>query len=186
MKIHDGYAIEVSIPSICEPEDTSHVVKSRETDSFENEIHDYTAEVRSSNELLGDLQGSERKVNTSSKETWAMTGTRKLEADSLSLTPNKASLNTRRIITMNEKKWITIQANVSRGRPLAVSMSRLVTTMLRHFDQEERQTDGSRYWDSIKSVLVRRFAQQGARDFDDEACLQMIFEGSTKRRIVFC
>ena len=41
--------------------------------------------------------------------------------------------------------------------------------MLRHFDQEERQTDGSRHLDSIKSVLVRKFAHEGARDFDDEA-----------------
>ena len=36
----------------------------------------------------------------------------------------------------------------------------------RHFDQDERQTDGSRHWDSIKPVLLRAFAQEGARDFD--------------------
>ena len=58
--------------------------------------------------------------------------------------------------------------------------------MLRHFDQEERQTDGSRHWDSIKSVLVRKFAYEGARDFSDEAWLQKIFEGSTKKTIEYC
>ena len=79
-------------------------------------------------------------------------------------------------------------ANVSRGRPLAVLISMKVTTMLRHYDQEEeeRQTDGSRDWDSITSVLMSQFAQQGARDFDDEKWLQMIFEGSSKKRIEYC
>ena len=66
-------------------------------------------------------------------------------------------------------------ANVSKGRPLAVLISMKVTTMLRHNDQEERQTDGSRFWGSITSVFVRKFAHEGARDFDDEAWLQMIF-----------
>ena len=37
--------------------------------------------------------------------------------------------------------------------------------MLRHFDQDERQTDGSRNWDLIKSVLMRKFAHEGGRDF---------------------
>ena len=55
VKIHDGYSIEVAIVSICEPEDTSYVVISRETERFVNEIHDHIAEVRSSNELLEDL-----------------------------------------------------------------------------------------------------------------------------------
>ena len=77
-------------------------------------------------------------------------------------------------------------ANVSRGRPLAVLISMKVTTMLRQYDQEERHTDGSRYWDSITSVLVRKFAHEGARDFDDEKWLQMIFEGSSNKRIEYC
>ena len=58
--------------------------------------------------------------------------------------------------------------------------------MLRHFDQEERRTDGSRHWDSIKSVLMRKFALEGGRDFSDEAWLQMILKGSTKKRIEYC
>ena len=42
------------------------------------------------------------------------------------------------------------------------------------------------HWDSIKSVLVRKLAYEGARDFSDEAWLQKIFEGSTKKRIENC
>ena len=43
----------------------------------------------------------------------------------------------------------------------------MVTTMLRHFDQEERQPDGSRHRDSIKLVLMEAFAHEPARDFDN-------------------
>ena len=42
------------------------------------------------------------------------------------------------------------------GSGLAVSISKAVTTMSRHFDQDEGQTDGSRHWDSLRSVLVKK------------------------------
>ena len=73
------------------------------------------------------------------------------------------------------------------GGDLAVSISRTITTMLRHFDKEERQTDGSRHWDSIKLVLERKFAREGARDFSDEAWLQKDFCRALQRReIEYC
>ena len=58
--------------------------------------------------------------------------------------------------------------------------------MLRHYDQEERQTDGSKHWDIIRPTLVRAFAREEARDFDDEHWLMLIHEGSTKMRIEYC
>ena len=66
-----------------------------------------------------------------------------------------------------------------------MSVSKMVTTMLRHFDQEERQTDGSRPWDSNKSVLMRTFAHEGAQDFSDENWIRLIHEGSTKKRLEY-
>ena len=163
---------------------------SRETERSVNEIHNQKAEVRLGNELLGNRQESERnepyeerKVTTRSKETWAAPSMKATRAGSFSLIPNTASLNTRRTIHMNEKKWITIHAHSQNGGDLAVSISKTVTTMLCHFDQEERQPNGSRHWDSIKSVLARKFAYEGARDVSDEAWLRKIFEGSTKNRI---
>ena len=59
-KILDGFGIEVVIPSMANPMDTSHVGISRETKRFVNEIHDHKEELRSSNELLADFQGSGR------------------------------------------------------------------------------------------------------------------------------
>ena len=122
-----------------------------------NEIHNHNAEVRSSNELLDNLEESkdgvlneERKETTRHKETWAAPSIEETCAGSLTLVPNKASWNTRKIIHTNEKKWIAIHAHSGRESDLAVLFSKTVTTMLRHFDQDERETDGSRHWESFK------------------------------------
>ena len=58
VKILDEYGTEVAIPSIANPTYTSYVVISREAERFVNEIHDQKEELRSSNELLTELQGS--------------------------------------------------------------------------------------------------------------------------------
>ena len=188
VKILDEYGLEVAIPSICKPGNITCVVISRETERFVNENHNHKEEFRSSNELLGNLQElernasyEERKVTTPSKETSAAPSKKETRAGFLSLIPNKASLYTRRTIPTNEEKWITVRARSRYGGDLAVSISKTFTTMLRHFDREERQSDGARHWDSIKAILVRKFAHEGARDFSDGAWLQKMFEGSTKK-----
>ena len=84
------------------------------------------------------------------------------------------------------KKWITIHANSKRGSDLAIFISKTVTIMLRHYDQDERESDGPRHWEAIKSVLLRKFARDGGRDFSDEVWLQKIFEGSSKKIIEYC
>ena len=57
---------------------------------------------------------------------------------------------------------------------------------LRHFDQEERESDGSRHWEAIKSVLLGKFVRDESQDFSDEVWLQRIFKGSSKKRIEYC
>ena len=117
VEILDGCGIEVSIQSISNPENTSHVVIASQAERFVSEIHDHKQELRSSDELLADLQGSgrsevyeERKLTNSFKETWASPSTKETCAGPLILTPRKASLFTRRIIPTSEKKWKTIHA----------------------------------------------------------------------------
>ena len=78
VKILDECGLEVAIPSTCRPGNITCVVISRETERFVNEIHNHNAEVRSSKELLDNLQESKegvpfekRKVTARHKETWA-------------------------------------------------------------------------------------------------------------------
>ena len=68
---------------------------------------------------------------------------------------------------------------------MTVFVSKMVTPMLRRYDQDERQHDGSRHWDSVKPVLMKAFAQNGARDLDDGYWLGLNHDGSTKKRLEY-
>ena len=54
------------------------------------------------------------------------------------------------------RKWIAIRANTSLAIYIAVQVSKTVTTMCLHFDEDEREDDGSRFL-GIKRVLRRKF-----------------------------
>ena len=56
----------------------------------------------------------------------------------------------------------------------------MVTKMLRHYDV------GERHLDTIRPVLLRPFAQEGARYFDEGFWLHLIREGSNKKRLEYC
>ena len=81
-----------------------------------------------------------REVTPRHKDTWAAPSTKETRAGFVNLVPNKASLYTRKIIPTNKKKC----AQSGRGSDLAVSITKTVTTMLRHFHEDERESDGSR------------------------------------------
>ena len=69
-----------------------------------NEIHDHKQELRSTSELLTDLQGSGKmkKVTRSHKETWAAPSTKEISANLVIRTP-RASIVTERTVPTNEK-----------------------------------------------------------------------------------
>ena len=67
-----------------------------------------------------------------------------------------------------------------------MSVCKFATTMLRHYDQDERQRDGSRHWDSVKPVLMKTFSYKGGRDLDDGYWIRLTHEGSTKKRLEHC
>ena len=56
VKFFDEYGLKVAIPSSCKPRDITCVVISEDTKRFVNEIHNHHSEVRSSEELLDNLQ----------------------------------------------------------------------------------------------------------------------------------
>ena len=66
---------------------------------------------------------------------------------------------------------------------LKVAVSKMVTKMPRHYDQEERQTDGSRHWGTSRPILMKAFAREEARHFDGGCWLMLICEGNNKMRI---
>ena len=162
---------------------TSYVVISWEAERFVNEIHDHKEELRSSNELLTELQGSvksepceERKGSSHNKGTCV---------NSFSNPPQRASVRTKNYSYKREEKG-GHSCSFTRRVLFSNCCIEDSSTMLRHCDQEERQTDGSRHWDTIRPTLVRAFAQEGARDFAEGFWLTLIHEGSNKLRIEYC
>ena len=96
-----------------------------------------------------------------------------------------ASQNTQRAIPMNERKWEAVHAHSPDWGHLAAAVSKMVTKMLRHYDPNERQLDGSMHWDTIGPVLLRAFAQEGTRDSDEGFWFFLIHEGSNKKRLEY-
>ena len=165
---------------------------SRETERFVNEVHDHKEELRSSSELITGLQESERsepqgkkRGTKSTKETCASTSSKETCAGPLSVS-TRASPNTKRTIPTSGRKRKIIHAHSPDGGDLADAVSRMVTKMVRHCDQYEREEHGSHHWDTIRPVLVRPFAIEEAQDFDDDFWLHSNNEGSTKKRFEYC
>ena len=118
VKILDECGVEVAMPSICKPGDVTYVVRSRETERHVNEIHTDEQKNRSSGELLENLPDSkesmsykQREVTTSPEETWVAPSIGETRAGFVNLVPNKTSVYTRKTISRNEEKWITVPSN---------------------------------------------------------------------------
>ena len=69
---------------------------------------------------------------------------------------------------------------------LETRISKCVTNMVRHHDQDERETDGARHWDGVLSVLKGKFRNQMDKEFTDEDWLHCLYLGSIKTRFEFC
>ena len=64
-------------------------------------------------------------------------------ADTLGISPSQASFYPHRTTPTTKRKWKVIPANSSYRGALSTAVSKIVTTMIRHYDQDERQSDAS-------------------------------------------
>ena len=64
-----------------------------------------------------------------------------------------------------------------------MQISDAVTTMCLHFDEDEREDDGSRDWDSIKRVSRRKFRIKELEILMMRSGYKCFFEGSSQKRI---
>ena len=77
-------------------------------------------------------------------------------------------LFTQRTVPTTKRKWKVIFVNSSYGGALSTAVSKMVTRKVRHYDQDGRQSDAAIHWDTIRPVLLKAFAEHGARDFTHE------------------
>ena len=158
---------------------TTHVVISRETERFVNEIHNHNAEVRSSEDLIDKLHESkkewlseERKVPPRHKETLAAPRKNLVQVLSL-LVPKKLPYTQGKSFSRMIESGLQFRL-IQDVQVIWEVSPKTVTTTLRHFDQDERETDGSGFLVSFESILVRKFEREGAIVFSDETWLQKI------------
>ena len=165
--------------------------KSRFVDELHisNVNHDLTgAELLSEHENAKESEPCLAKSKTSIQETGAASDSvsRKLDADTVSVSPSPVYF-TKRTVPAMERKWETIPACPSyKGGSRSTATSKQVTGLVRHYDQEERQSDAAVHWDTIRPKLLRAFADRGARDFSEKDWLRHIIEGSSKTRFEYC
>ena len=57
---------------------------------------------------------------------------------------------------------------------------------MRHYDQDERETDGEVHKNTVNPKLLKDFEDKGARKFSDKEWLQHVYEGSNKTRFEYC
>ena len=182
-KILDTCELEVAIQHQMIQDGHFYVVISSGKSRIVDESHIPNTELRSSTELLSDLlkaQGSELCLEKSK------TCIQEIGADTLSVFPCQACLFTQRTIPMTERKSKVILAKSSYGGAPPAAVSKMVTRLVRHYDQDERQPDAAIHGDAIKPVLLKAFAKQGARDFSDKEWLRLLHQGSSKTRFEYC
>ena len=126
---------------------------------------------------------------TSIQETGAAShsSTRKLDADSVSVSLSPVYLFTTGPIPTAQRKWKIIPACSScKGGSLSTAIPKLVTRSVRHYDQEDRQSDAAVHWETTRPKLPTAFADRGARDFSEPDWLRHIHEGSNKTTFEYC
>ena len=89
-------------------------------------------------------------------------------ADTLSISPRQAYFSTQRTIPATERKSHVIPGNSSHGGALPTAVSKMVTRMVRHYDQDDRQPDAALQWDTIRPVLLKAFAKHGEHEISQK------------------
>ena len=87
------------------------------------------------------------------------------------------------VLPIQERKWNDIPAyKYCKGNTFQAGISKLDMRLVRHYDQDERETDGAVHWNSMGSKLQTAFQKAGPQKFSDSDWLQNIYEGSNKTR----
>ena len=182
----DTYGLDIAIPSPNGSTRTSYVVISRGKSQVVDELRIPIAGLRSSAELLSELQEAEEsefclaQSKTSIQETGAahvtsQTSMQETGADTLSIFSQPCV-----IVHTNHTYEISPACSSYKRGSLSTAISKVVTRLVRHHDQEERQSDLAVQWETKRPVLVNAFAKHGARDFSEKHWLRLI--PSTKQQ----
>ena len=79
------------------------------------------------------------------------------------------SICVKKEIPMEDRIWtIILGCPKCKRDSFETRISKCVSNMVRHHDQDERETDGASHWDGVLSVLKGKFRNQLEEEFTDE------------------
>ena len=88
---------------------------------------------------------------------------------------------------MHDRNWITIRAfHANERNSLSSNISKMVTRMLRHHDQDERDHDGAVHWDTKNPVPQRNFEDKIGRRCTYKDWIEHIHFGSSETKFEYC
>ena len=90
------------------------------------------------------------------------------------------------VFLVGERKWNDIPTyNSFKCNSLSAEISKFVVRLVRHYDQDGRETDGAVHWNSVVPKLRKAFRKSRGRKFSDPDWLQHIYERSNKMRFQY-
>ena len=100
-----------------------------------------------------------------------------------SIHPKAKSIYIKKEIFKEDRIWTIIPGCQHCTRnSFETRISKCVTNLVRHHDQDEREADGAMHWDVILPVLKGRFKKQLVKEFTDEDWHHCLHLGSFKTR----
>ena len=101
--------------------------------------------------------------------------------------PKSKSIYIKKEISNEDRIWTAFPVYQKCKRDsFETRISKCVTNMVRHHDQDEREADGAMHWDFILPILKGRFRSQLELEFTDEDWLHCFYLGSVKTRFEIC
>ena len=197
VKVLDTYGLEIAIPSPNDSTRTSHVMISRGKSPFVDELHIPNVEHGTSAELLSEQKAKESEPCLAQSKTGiqgtgaayvtSQTSIQETGADtpSISSQPSVLLSTKNHSYDREEVECCSCQVIVLRS-PANSGLPKMVTRLVRHHDQDERQSDAEIHWDTTRAVLRKAFAKQGPRDFSDKDWRPLVHQGCSKMRFWYC
>ena len=146
--------LKLKIQSSNRPERTSWVGICRGKNRFVNEVH---------SELL--KKQAIAKVSDPCSVGLEPSSTEETRAGPFRTPPDPVCY-TKGITPMSGRKWKSIPVcRAFKGKSLSNATSKLVMRLVRHRDQDERESDGAVDWGTMSPTLLNAFEDKGARVF---------------------
>ena len=147
-----------------------------------------------SNNVKTKLEPSSMHRETVASSIWVAPASSKSSSGGSGGSSNPASIHlkaksifVKKEIPKEDRNWtIILGCPKCKRDSFEIRISKCVTEMVRHHDQNERETDGARHWDGVLSVLKGKFRYQLEKEFTDEYWLHCLYLGSIKTRFELC